>query len=74
LRRLLRDPIPKAADQRVEARIARNDAGERLGVRERGGTCVALWRCNESGAPELRTVDPERRLPRTPRIVALIRA
>jgi RES domain-containing protein len=31
-----------------------------------GGTCVALWRWNGEGAPELRIVDPERRLPRTP--------
>ena len=32
----------------------------------KGGRCVALWRWNESGAPELRTIDPEGRLPRTP--------
>jgi RES domain-containing protein len=32
----------------------------------RGGTCVALWRWNEAGAPELEVVDPEGRLPRTP--------
>lgn len=31
-----------------------------------GGTCVALWRWNEEGAPELKIVDPEHRLPRTP--------
>ena len=31
-----------------------------------GGTCVALWRWNEEGAPELSIVDPEHRLPRTP--------
>ena len=32
----------------------------------KGGKCVALWRWNEDGAPELRVVDPEGRLPRTP--------
>jgi RES domain-containing protein len=31
-----------------------------------GGTCVALWRWNEEGAPQLRVVDPEYRLPKTP--------
>jgi RES domain-containing protein len=31
-----------------------------------GGTCVALWRWNEPGAPELRAIDPEGRLPRSP--------
>lgn len=31
-----------------------------------GGTCVALWRWNQSGAPQLKIVDPEHRLPRTP--------
>jgi RES domain-containing protein len=30
-----------------------------------GGTCVALWRWNEPGAPQLRVVDPEGRLPRS---------
>jgi RES domain-containing protein len=30
-----------------------------------GGTCVALWRWNEEGAPQLRVVDPEHRLPAT---------
>lgn len=32
----------------------------------RGGTCVALWRWNRSGAPDLVVVDPEHRLPMTP--------
>ena len=32
----------------------------------RGGTCVALWRWNEAGAPGLEIIDPEGRLPRTP--------
>jgi RES domain-containing protein len=31
-----------------------------------GGTCVALWRWNLEGAPTLRAIDPEHRLPRTP--------
>ena len=31
-----------------------------------GGTCVALWCWNQSGAPQLKIVDPEHRLPRTP--------
>jgi RES domain-containing protein len=31
-----------------------------------GGTCVALWRWNEDGAPKLSIVDPDHRLPRTP--------
>jgi RES domain-containing protein len=31
-----------------------------------GGTCVALWRWNAPGAPELRAVDPDNRLPKTP--------
>jgi RES domain-containing protein len=31
-----------------------------------GGTCVALWRWNESGAPRLQAIDPDHRLPRTP--------
>jgi len=30
-----------------------------------GGTCVALWRWNEKGAPRLEVVDPDGRLPRT---------
>ena len=30
-----------------------------------GGTCVALWRWNVPGAPELAVIDPEGRLPRT---------
>jgi RES domain-containing protein len=30
-----------------------------------GGTCVALWRWNVAGAPELSVIDPEGRLPRT---------
>jgi RES domain-containing protein len=32
----------------------------------RGGTCVALWRWNEHGAPRLEVVDPDQRLPKTP--------
>ena len=32
----------------------------------RGGTCVALWRWNRTGAPDLVVVDPEHRLPMTP--------
>lgn len=28
-----------------------------------GGSCVALWRWNAPGAPELRIIDPEGRLP-----------
>jgi RES domain-containing protein len=31
-----------------------------------GGTCVALWRWNRSGAPRLKIIDPDHRLPRTP--------
>ncbi len=31
-----------------------------------GGTCVALWRWNEKGAPLLEIVDPDHRLPKTP--------
>jgi RES domain-containing protein len=31
-----------------------------------GGTCVALWRWNEEGAPGLEVIDPDGRLPRTP--------
>ena len=31
-----------------------------------GGTCVALWRWNAPGAPQLAVVDPDRRLPKTP--------
>ncbi len=31
-----------------------------------GGTCVVLWRWNEAGAPSLRAIDPEGRLPRSP--------
>ena len=30
-----------------------------------GGTCVALWRWNTPGSPELRAIDPEGRLPKT---------
>jgi RES domain-containing protein len=33
-------------------------------VMSRGGSCVALWRWNESGAPGLRAIDPEGLLPR----------
>ena len=32
----------------------------------RGGTCVALWNWNHTGAPDLVVVDPEHRLPMTP--------
>ncbi|MFA1625353.1 RES family NAD+ phosphorylase [Rhizobium mongolense] len=31
-----------------------------------GGTCVALWEWNMPGAPELRAIDPEGRLPKSP--------
>lgn len=31
----------------------------------RGGTCVALWHWNRSGAPTLEVTDPEGRLPKT---------
>lgn len=31
-----------------------------------GGTCVALWRWNGEGEPELVVIDPDGRLPRTP--------
>ena len=31
-----------------------------------GGTCVALWRWNEKGAPRLEVIDPDGRLPKTP--------
>jgi len=30
-----------------------------------GGTCVALWRWNEEGAPRLDVVDPDSRMPKT---------
>lgn len=32
----------------------------------RGGTCVALWRWNAAGAPLLKVIDPENRLPKSP--------
>jgi RES domain-containing protein len=32
----------------------------------RGGTCIALWRWNTPGGPELKIVDPDGRLPKTP--------
>lgn len=31
-----------------------------------GGHCVALWRWNGEEGPQLRVIDPEHRLPRTP--------
>lgn len=31
-----------------------------------GGSCVALWRWNEKGAPRLDVIDPDHRLPKTP--------
>lgn len=31
-----------------------------------GGTCVALWRWNGKGAPKLKIIDPDHRLPKTP--------
>jgi len=31
-----------------------------------GGTCVALWRWNDKGAPKLAIVDPHARLPKSP--------
>lgn len=31
-----------------------------------GGTCVALWRWNETGGPKLAVIDPDGRMPRTP--------
>ncbi len=33
-------------------------------VMSRGGSCIALWRWNEAGAPSLRATDPEGLLPR----------
>ncbi|MGE3875796.1 MAG: RES family NAD+ phosphorylase [Parvibaculaceae bacterium] len=33
-------------------------------VMSRGGSCIALWRWNEAGAPGLRAIDPEGLLPR----------
>src|SRR5690606_6411501 len=30
-----------------------------------GGTCVALWRWNANGAPDLEILDPDGRMPRT---------
>ena len=35
-------------------------------IMSRGGSCVALWRWNEPGAPKLRAIDPEGLLPRNP--------
>ncbi len=32
-----------------------------------GGTCVALWRWNETGGPQIEIVDPESRLPKNAR-------
>ena len=32
----------------------------------RGGSCVGLWRWNSDGAPRLRAIDPQRRLPKGP--------
>ena len=31
-----------------------------------GGSCVALWRWNDEGAPRLDVIDPDHRLPKTP--------
>lgn len=31
-----------------------------------GGSCAALWRWNEEGAPRLEVIDPDHRLPTTP--------
>lgn len=31
-----------------------------------GGACVALWRWNQPGQPQLEVIDPEGRLPRSP--------
>jgi hypothetical protein len=31
-----------------------------------GGSGVAIWRWNESGAPRLEVIDPDHRLPMTP--------
>lgn len=31
-----------------------------------GGSCVALWRWNETGGPKVSIVDPEARLPKDP--------
>ncbi|MEY9164290.1 RES domain-containing protein [Sinorhizobium fredii] len=31
-----------------------------------GGTCVALWRWNGRGGPQLEVIDPEGRLPKSP--------
>ncbi len=30
-----------------------------------GGSCIALWRWNDDGAPKLEIVDPDDRLPRS---------
>ena len=31
-----------------------------------GGTCIALWRWNETDGPTLEIIDPDHRLPKTP--------
>jgi len=37
-----------------------------------GSTCVALWLWNtRDGAPTLKVVDPDKRLPRTPGFLAV---
>ena len=35
-------------------------------VMSRGGRCVALWRWNQPGAPQLVVTDPDGRLPKSP--------
>jgi RES domain-containing protein len=55
------------ATHRVQARLIPDYHGAIYpSFMSKGGTCIALWRCNERDAPELRVVDPEARLPRTP--------
>jgi len=55
------------ATHRLQARLINDYHGVIYpSFMSKGGACAALWRWNESGAPELRIVDPEGRLPRTP--------
>jgi RES domain-containing protein len=49
-----------------ERLLAENDGLIYPSFMSPGGTCVALWRWNEKGAPRLKAIDPDHRLPRTP--------
>lgn len=60
-----REPATHALHRRLEAHGA--DGVIYPSFMSPGGSCIALWRWNRSTGPQLRVIDPEGRLPPSPR-------